>query len=147
MFAERGVLMGRFEFEMPGDLFDGLGDRIDDIAPKMINAALPIYQKAIGKYLRQSISTSPEAVQRQTGDLVGSLGIKKAKQAKNGAYIGSIVFKGTDKKGSPNVIKAAGLEYGNSRQAPKPFLQKAVEECTKEVEEKMQEVFNSEVKS
>ena len=59
--------------------------------------------------------------------------------------MGNVVFKGYDKKKTANTIKAAGLEYGNSHQTPKPFLQNAVNSCENKVIEKMQEVFKNEV--
>lgn len=37
--------MGRFEFDIPDDLFKELEDSFDDVAPKMIDAALPFIKK------------------------------------------------------------------------------------------------------
>lgn len=138
--------MGRFEFDIPDDLFKELKDSFDDVAPKMIDAALPVYQKAMEQSIKESVSSAPEAVKRQTSGLVKSLTVRKAKQSDTNAYIGNIVFAGKDPKGSPNVVKAMGLEYGNSHQIPSPFMQRAVNSCEKNVLAKMEEVFNREVK-
>lgn len=138
--------MGRFEFDIPDDLFKELEGSFDDVAPKMIDAALPVYQKAMEQSIKQSVSSAPEAVKRQTSGLVKSLTVRKAKQSDTNAYIGNIVFAGKDSKGSPNVVKAMGLEYGNSHQIPSPFMQRAVNSCEKNVLAKMEEVFNREVK-
>ena len=131
-------MMARFDFDFPKEFDEQIKklSNIDEIAPKMINAALPIYQNAI----KASLS-----VHNRTGSLQKSVSIKKAKKAKSGAYVGNVVFKGYDEKKTANTIKAAGLEYGNSHQAPKPFLQNAVNSCESKVIEKMQEVFKNEV--
>ena len=86
-------------------------------------------------------------VKRQTGDLEKSLKILPPKRTKTGAYIGSVNFVGYDAKGSPNPVKALGLEYGNNHQVARPFMQKAANSCRAEVTDKMQQVFNREVKS
>ena len=130
--------MARFDFDFPKEFDEQIRklSNIDEIAPKMINAALPIYQNAI----KASLS-----IHNRTGSLQKSVSIKKAKKAKSGAYVGNVVFKGYDKKKTANTIKAAGLEYGNSHQTAKPFLQNAVNSCESKVIEKMQEVFKNEV--
>lgn len=138
--------MGRFEFDIPDDLFKELEGSFDDVAPKMIDAALPVYQKAMEQSIKQSVSSAPEAVKRQTAGMVQSLTVKNAKISKTNAYIGTISFDGKDVKGSPNVVKAMGLEYGNSHQSPSPFMQRAVNACEKEVIAKMEEVFEGKVK-
>ena len=131
--------MGRFEFDIPDDLFKELEDSFDDVAPKMVDAALPVYQKAMEQSIKESVSSAPEAVKRQTFGLVKSLTVRKAKRSDTNAYIGN-------PKGSPNIVKAMGLEYGNSHQSSSPFMQRAVNSCEKNVLAKMEEVFNREVK-
>lgn len=126
--------MASFGFDFPHEFQEQLErvSNLDEIAPKMINEALPIYQNAIKGAL---------SVHNRTGDLQKSVSVKKAKKAKTGGYIGNVNFKGYDSKGSPNNIKAAGLEYGNSHETAKPFLQQATNNCENEVINKMQEVF------
>lgn len=82
--------MGRFEFDIPDDLFKELEDSFDDVAPKMIDAALPVYQKAMEQSIKESVSSAPEAVKRQTSGLVKSLTVRKAKQSDTNAYIGNL---------------------------------------------------------
>lgn len=130
--------MAQFDFEFPSEFQKQLEklSNIDEIAPKMINEALPSYQKAIKATL---------SVHNRTGDLQRSVSIRKAKKAKNGGYIGNVYFRGYDSKGSPNNVKAAGLEYGNSRETAKPFLQSATNSCENEVINTMQEIYTKEV--
>lgn len=138
--------MANFDFDFPEDIFGGIENIFDEAAPKMIDAALPIYKDSVETSLKQSISTAPEDAKRQTGELVDSVKQKKAKRTKTDAYIGTITFEGVDSKGSPNMVKALGLEYGTSRgQVARPFLQRAKESCEKEAVDTMQEIFNREV--
>ena len=130
--------MGRFDFEFPKE-FDAMlrrASNLDEIAPKMIDATLPIYRDSIKKHLTRS---------RQSGALIKSVSFKRAKEAKSGGWIGNITFNGKDNRGSPNIIKAAGLEYGSSKQNPTPFLAAARNDVNNKVVEVMQEVFEREV--
>ena len=102
--------MANFDFDFPEDMLSGLDSILDDVAPKMIEEALPTYQKALEDSVRTVISTASEDVKRQTGDLEKSLKILPPKRTKTGAYIGSVNFVGYDAKGSPNPVKALGLE-------------------------------------
>lgn len=137
--------MAGFNVDFPNDFLSQLDGVFDDVAPKMIDAALPTYEETVKKSLKSSISTAPEDVKRQTGGLVSSLTISKSKKAKSGAYIGTVSFAKKDPKGSPNVVKAVGLEYGNSHQQPRPFMQTAQNGCRQDVLDKMQKIFNQEV--
>ena len=139
--------MANLKIDFPTDMFSDLDGLFDEAAPKMIGEALPIYKKAMEDSIKTAISTAPEDVKRQTGDLPKSLEIVEPKRTKTDAYIGSVEVSGYDAKGSPNPVKAMGLEYGNYHQSASPFMQKASNSCRAEVEDKMQQVFNREVKS
>ncbi len=136
--------MAGMDIEFPDNIFEGLEDLFDEAAPKMIDAALPAYKDAVENSLKKSISSAPEDVKRQTGNLAASLSGLKAERTKTDAYIGAVVFSGKDAKGSPNIVKAMGLEYGNTHQMARPFLQRAADSCEKEVTDIMQEIFNRE---
>lgn len=136
--------MARMDIEFPDDVLEGLEGLFDEAAPKMIDAALPVYKDAVENSLKKSISSAPEDVKRQTGGLAASLSGIKAEHTETDAYIGAVVFSGKDAKGSPNIVKAMGLEYGNTRQTARPFLQRATDSCGKEVIGIMQEIFNRE---
>lgn len=139
--------MAQFEMDFPENILDGLDDMIDDVAPKMINEALPIYQKSVSESIGKVLSTAPEDVKRQTGELEKSVAAKGPKQTKDGAYIGNIVFEGYDQKKSPNVLKAVALEYGLTSKIypPRPFLDNAKNSCESDIISTMQKVFNEEV--
>ncbi len=135
--------MATFSCDIPMDFLSQLDIFQSDIAEEMINEALPIYQSAIQKALKGSISRSPKS--KLTGGLVQSVKMKRAKRAKNGAIIGHVTFAGKDSKGSPNMVKAMAMEYGNSNQDQVPFMQKAENDCRTKVIDAMQEVYNKRV--
>ena len=74
------------------------------------------------------------------------------KKTVNGAYIGYLTAEGASTKSTytrengkvepfRNYQKALALEYGNSHQPARPFMQSAVNSSEDKVLEKMQEVF------
>lgn len=130
--------MGSFQFEIPAEFSKQLSqhlDVFDKVAPKMIEAATPILKDSIKK-----------KAPKKSGELIESVGIKKPKKTKTGAYISTVVFEGYDSKtGTPNALKAAVAEFGTSEKDPKPFVRPAVAETEKEITQKMQDVFNAEV--
>ena len=136
--------MASFSFDIPDDFLSGL-DLTDELAEEMINAAKAKYKDSIVRSARMSISTLPENVRHQTGEMLKNIEHRKAKKAKNGAYIANISFDGVDSKGVRNMLKAAELEYGNSHQDAKPFMQKAKNDCEQAILDKMQEVYNRRV--
>lgn len=116
--------------------------KLDDIAPAMLNAASPIVVTAVKNRLQ------PHS---RTGALVRSVAASAAKAVKNG-FSCKIHFAGYDTskkgnkkggKGVANAVKAAGLEYGNAHEAPRPFLTAAKNDARDAVADKMQQVFNN----
>ena len=139
--------MGKFDFQVPDDFIKKLGklSDVDRIAPKMIDAAIPILSDSIKREL---------AVHKETGSLVASVKKTRTRLSKGGYYLATVRPTGTDKKGVRNMEKLAILEYGVSnkdsggwKQAPTPLLTKAVKDATPSILSKMKEVFEEEMKS
>lgn len=135
--------MAVFDFDFPDDMFDDVLNIFDETAPKMIDEALPIYESSVKSELQPH---------RDTGELISSIKCKKAKKTVNGAYIGYLTAEGASSKSTytrengkvepfRNYQKALALEYGNSHQSARPFMQSAVNSSEDKVLEKMQEVF------
>lgn len=151
--------MARFEMEFPENLLEGLDDLIEEVAPKMIEEALPIYKDSIEKSVKNVLSNAPENIKRRTGSLEKSVCTYGPKETSNGAYIGILTFNGASektvykrKKGNHehtepfrNYQKALALEYGNSHQVARPFMDNAKNSCESKVIETMQSVFDREV--
>lgn len=122
-----------------------LGNRINDIAPKMLDAG--------SAPLERKIKANAER-HKKSGELVKSIKRVKPKQDKNGVWKQRIEFKGYDKKrkstpsdprGVPNARKALAIEYGNVNEPAKPFIRPAVIQTQNESTAAMQVVFNREV--
>ncbi len=144
--------MGKFDFQIPDGFLKQLGKLadIDRVAPKMLDEAAPILEKRVKAECTKH---------RRTGIMVDSVKKTKAKAGKTGHYIvvrpTGVSTKYIDKDGKlrnrkipvRNMEIMAHLEYGTSKQAPKPILTKAIKDATPEVLSKMQEVFEREVKA
>lgn len=129
--------MGSFDFSFDEDFIKSLGTlaEVEQYAPKMIDEALPIIERHLTANLRSH---------KVSGDLIGSIKIKKSKRAKNGGFFGSVFPSGQSSDGTTNAEKLVYLEYGTSHQPSTGILAKAVQESTDEVNAKMQNVFERE---
>ena len=108
---------------------------VDRIAPQMIDEAIPILEKNVKSKCRN--------IKTQGHWLIQS---KKTKANKNKyGYYASVRPTGKDSKGVRNMEKLVYLEYGTSKQSPKPTLTKAINDSESSVLNKMQEVFSREV--
>lgn len=132
--------MARLSFDIPDDLLKKLDDcgKMETIAPKMIDAALPIAAEAVRKHV---------APHTRSGELARSIGVMRAKPTKGkSGHSGKVWFSGKDKEtGTSNAVKAMALEYGTSKQTATPFVTPAMNECEPACVYKMQEVYNAEV--
>jgi hypothetical protein len=73
--------------------------------------------------------------------------VKKTKAGKNKyGYFATVRPTGVDEKGVRNMEKLAHAEYGTSKQVPTPILTKSIKDSETSVLNKMQEVFEREVK-
>ncbi|MCI9195056.1 MAG: hypothetical protein HFF14_05740 [Angelakisella sp.] len=126
--------MAKFEFDLGPvqKMLEELGD-IDEVAPRMLRRVGPIAKAAIQGRLKKH---------SRTGGLVKSVRPGKPKTGKTGGWYMIVGFRGYDKNGHPNDVKAAGLEYGNSHQQPEPFLDAAAKDCEAEVVDAMQAEYN-----
>ena len=135
----------KFDFFIPDSLQKEL-ERLanfDEIAPKMLDAATPIIEESIKRHL---------AGHKRSGDVIKSVSAHKAKVSKD-VYVGEVKFDGTSKhrykrrsQTVANAQKAVSLEYGTSKQRATPFLSQAVNDVETQVVQKMQDVFNEEVR-
>lgn len=124
--------MAKFEVEAPENMLSGLSDLFEDVADDMINAALPVYQEEIQRQLEKH---------RDTGELIESIKVKKARTTKTGAHMGVITAEGGSSN-FRNYQKLMALEYGvDGRQVPTPFMQSATKSAEPRIHQAMQEVF------
>lgn len=132
--------MARFTVYSPDDIVKQLAraGKLDEIAPKMLEAAAPALVGTTKRNLKTSIDEG-------TGELVDSVKATKSKKKKDGGYYIQVAPTGTDKKGVRNIEKGAYKEYGTSKQTARPWIQKSLNDAEPSVVNKMQEVYNREV--
>ena len=129
--------MAKFSFQISDDLtrqLNALGN-VDEIAPKMIKAGLPIVENEL---------TKRSAAHKETGEMIASIKAIKPKKTNSG-HIGIVRPTGTDSKGVRNMEKMAYLEYGTSRQKSTPVIAPTIAATENQVHEAMQQKFNEEI--
>lgn len=130
--------MAKLTVSPPDDFIKALEKmgKLDEIAPRMLNAGIEPIAKAVKKNLQKH---------SQSGALVDSVIVGKPKKNKEGIWTARVTFKGYDKKTKvANQIKAIALEYGTSDQSATPFIRPAVIETEKESVQAMQDIFEFE---
>lgn len=129
--------MAKFSFKIPDDLTRQLErlQNTDEIAPKMIDAGIPIVKDEM---VRRADS------HRRTGAMSGS--IKPTQPKRTGSGHSAVVRPtGRDGRGTRNMEKMMYLEYGTSHQRATPVIVPTVAATESSVIEAMREVFNKEV--
>ncbi|MDO4553704.1 MAG: HK97 gp10 family phage protein [Lachnospiraceae bacterium] len=114
---------------------DKLGN-FDEVAPKMLEGAVPVLEKEVVKQV---------SAHWVTGDMANSIKRTGVLKTKSGSYYISVRPTGKDRKGVRNMEKAVWLEYGVRGRPAVPILTTAVLNATPEVQQKMKEVFDREV--
>lgn len=129
--------MASFRFEIPDELTKRLErlQNTDEIAPKMIDAGIPI--------VKDELVRRADAHKR-TGAMSGS--IKPTQPKRTGSGHSAVVRPtGRDGRGTRNMEKMMYLEYGTSHQRATPVIAPTVAATESSVIEAMREVFNKEV--
>lgn len=122
--------------------FDDLEKELDKVADadmiacKAIDAATPTLEKTLKNEIK-SVTTQ----EYSTGDLAKSIKATKAKVNRYGCFA-AVKPTGTDSKGVRNGEKMAYMEYGTSKQEPKPVLRKVINKSEKECLDIMQRKYD-----
>lgn len=112
---------------------DGL---LDEIAPKMLEAATPIVQTEVrNRAPRSSLNHK---------HVVDNIAITKPKQTKDGAWIANVTVKGS-RDGIRLMEVAAYNEYGTKNMSAQPFFRPAIAASERRVNDTMRKVFESEM--
>lgn len=131
------IPMGKFDFNFDTELTRQLErlENFDEIAPKVIDEAVPIIERHV---------KSETSKHKLTGDMLDSIKTTKATKNEYG-WFATVRPTGKDRNGVRNMDKMAHAEFGTSTQTPTPILTKATNDAQGEVAEKMQEIFNEAV--
>lgn len=113
---------------------DRLG-RFDEIAPAMLEAAVPILEEEVKRQVRPHWNT---------GDMYESIKRTSVEVGRGGAYTICVRPTDVDRNGIRNMEKLAWLEFGAKGRAAVPVLKTAVLNAAPLVCEKMREVFRRE---
>jgi len=136
---------------------NNLGDRAGEIAQLMLDDSSQILADAIEKDIRKNHSDSGELADSiETSDAeVDKDGVWKvwaypSGRSKKKMHVGKAYIHskhGAISKGKAlyNGDKLYFIEYGTSKQAARPFMQRVANDAANEIFENMQEIFNREV--
>ena len=120
--------MAKAAFKMPEDFLlklSRLGDKTDEIIPKVLEAGGEVVEAKVKSNLQAVIGSGTKEESRSTGELISALGVSSARQDKDGNFNVKVGFSDPRTDGKSNAMIAGVLEYGKSGQSPKPFLKPA----------------------
>ena len=120
--------MAKAAFKMPEDFLlklSRLGEKTDEIIPKVLEAGGEIVEAKVKSNLQAVIGSGTKEESRSTGELLSALGVSSARQDKDGNFNVKVGFSEPRPDGKSNAMIAGVLEYGKSGQSPKPFLKPA----------------------
>lgn len=120
--------MAKAAFKMPEDFLlklSRLGEKTDEIIPKVLEAGGEIVEAKVKSNLQAVIGSGTKEESRSTGELLSALGVSSARQDKDGNFNVKVGFSEPRSDGKSNAMIAGVLEYGKSGQSPKPFLKPA----------------------
>jgi hypothetical protein len=121
--------VAKAEMIMPDDFLDKigrLGERTDEIIPKVLEAGGEVALVHVKSSLRSSIGRNLQAKSRSTGELEAALGISPALIDRHGNFNIKIGFR-EPRRGvkESNAMIANILEFGKHNQPPRPFMKPA----------------------
>lgn len=142
--------MAKAAFKMPEDFLlklSRLGEKTDEIIPKVLEAGGEIVEAKVKSNLQAVIGSGIKEESRSTGELISALGVSSARQDKEGNFNVKVGFSDPRTDGKSNAMIAGVLEYGKSGQSPKPFLKPAKSASKSACVDAMIAAFEKEVES
>ena len=120
--------MAKANWKMPDDFLDKisrLGDKTDDIVPRVLKAGGEVMLKRVKSNLRAVIGSGTKHKSRSTGELANALGVSDARLDRDGNHNVKVGFAEGRSDGKSNAMLANIIEYGKHGQLAKPFLKPA----------------------
>lgn len=140
--------VGKVQVKMPEDFLlrlSRLGDKTDEIIPKVLEAGGEVVEQKVRANLSAVIGRDTKEESRSTGELLSALGVSPAKVDRDGNYNVKVGFSEPRPDGRSNAMIANVLEYGKSGQPAKPFLKPARSAARAPCIEAMKAAFEREV--
>lgn len=124
-----------------------LGEKTDEIIPKVLEAGAAVVLPKVKSNLSDAIGRNTKYKSRSSGELLDSLGVSPARQDKNGNFNVKVGFREPRKDGGVNAKIANILEYGKSGQPSKPFLKPAKAASRKPCIQAMKQKLEQEIET
>ena len=140
--------MAKVQVKMPEEFLlrlSRLGDKTDEIIPKVLEAGGEVVEQKVRANLSAVIGRDTKEESRSTGELLSALGVTPAKIDRDGNYNVKVGFSEPRPDGRSNAMIANVLEYGKSGQPAKPFLKPARSAARAPCIEAMKAAFEREV--
>lgn len=140
--------MAKVEIKMPEEFLlrlSRLGDKTDEIIPKVLEAGGEVVLNQVRANLQAVIGRGTKEPSRSTGELASALGLSPAKIDRSGNFNVKVGFSEPRSDGGSNARIANVLEYGKSGQPAKPFLKPAKSATRAPCIEAMKQAFEEEV--
>ena len=140
--------MAKVEIKLPEEFLlrlSRLGDKTDEIIPKVLEAGGEVVEQKVRANLSVVIGRDTKEESRSIGELLSALGVTPAKIDRDGNYNVKVGFSEPRPDGRSNAMIANVLEYGKSGQPAKPFLKPARSAARAPCIEAMKAAFEREV--
>lgn len=140
--------MAKVQVKMPEEFLlrlSRLGDKTDEIIPKVLEAGGEVVEQKVRSNLSAVIGRDTKEESRSTGELLSALGVTPAKIDRDGNYNVKVGFSEPRPDGRSNAMIANVLEYGKSGQPAKPFMKPARTAARAPCIEAMKAAFEREV--
>ena len=140
--------MVKVQVKMPEEFLlrlSRLGDKTDEIIPKVLEAGGEVVEQKVRANLSAVIGRDTKEESRSTGELLSALGVTPAKIDRDGNYNVKVGFSEPRPDGRSNAMIANVLEYGKSGQPAKPFMKPARSAARAPCIEAMKAAFEREV--
>lgn len=140
--------MAKVQVKMPEGFLlrlSRLGDKTDEIIPKVLEAGGEVVEQKVRANLSAVIGRDTKEESRSTGELLSALGVTPAKIDRDGNYNVKVGFSEPRPDGRSNAMIANVLEYGKSGQPAKPFMKPARSAARAPCIEAMKAAFEREV--
>ena len=140
--------MAKVQVKMPEEFLlrlSRLGDKTDEIIPKVLEAGGEVVEQKVRANLSVVIGRDTKEESRSIGELLSALGVTPAKIDRDGNYNVKVGFSEPRPDGRSNAMIANVLEYGKSGQPAKPFMKPARSAARAPCIEAMKAAFEREV--
>jgi len=124
-----------------------LGDRTDDIVPRVLEAGGEVMLAKVKSNLQAVIGRGTKYESRSTGELAGALGVSGARMDRDGNHNVKVGLVEPRSGGGSNAKIANIIEHGKHGQPAKPFLKPAKSAaknaCVEAMKSKLEEEINN----